>query len=50
MTADVACGAAWLLQVQVEGAVREWLGLREEAMGRNGAAEEVSNARGYGWT
>jgi hypothetical protein len=40
MTADVACGAAWLLQVQVEGAPScKWLGLRDEATGDKGGIQ-----------
>jgi hypothetical protein len=34
MSADVARGAAWLLQVQVEGALLD--GLRDEATGDKG--------------
>jgi hypothetical protein len=51
MTADVAYGAAWLLQVRVEGAAL-WVvgGLRDGATGDKGGPEEVFDCRGYGRT
>jgi hypothetical protein len=46
MTADVAYGAAWSLQVQIKAPSREGWGLREGATGDKAVPEEVFDRRG----
>jgi hypothetical protein len=50
MTADLACGAAWLLQVQKAPSC-EWLGAQGRSHGRQGRhPKRVFDSRGYGRT
>jgi hypothetical protein len=50
MTADVACRAAWLLQVKAEGAVSSVVGAQGRSHGRQGGTEEVLDSHGWGRT